>query len=129
MTNGRIYLITCLETGLNYFGSTKQSLKARISCHESNPSKRVKLVIQSGRYIIILLEEIYFLDIRDLRERERFYIKNIQCVNKNIPNNSQKESWDQWVLLNREKERLRSKKFRLENPDYHRLYREARKIN
>lgn len=128
MTIGQIYAIVCQTTNLVYFGSTKQLLQNRLKGHISKPTKTSRRVLEHGRFFIVCIEEVNYENIRELRARERFCIKNLPCVNKNIPNNSQKESWDNWRKNNIEKERLRSRKFRQDNPDYHRLYRAAQKI-
>jgi hypothetical protein len=127
MTKGIVYMITCLKSNLRYFGSTTQSLNARKSGHVSNPSKRVKLVLENDCYFFLILEHVTYDDIRELREREKVYIINFSCVNKNIPNNSAKQSWKQWAEKNRLKERQRSQRFRDNNPDYYKNYMEIKK--
>lgn len=100
--NGKIYRIICNQTGLQYVGSTTIPLSARLSQHKKvlkdGISGTSKLVLENGDYSIILLEDFPCERKEQLLQRERYYIETMNCVNKKIPNRSQKE----WYIDNRE---------------------------
>ena len=85
---------------LVYYGSTEKSLSKRLDGHIYN-YKRYKngnyhfitsyLVIDSNNYDIIIVETVEFDDVKDLWDRERFYIENNICVNNNVPNRTEAE--------------------------------------
>lgn len=74
----KIYKITC-ETGAVYYGSTIQTLKARLGSHKTDKSTTCKDFINPK---IELVKEV---DENDRDEEEAYYIKNFECVNKYIP--------------------------------------------
>jgi hypothetical protein len=93
---GKIYKIVCNTTGLTYYGSTTEpTLARRLSAHKGyyNYWKKgaSKNMITSGKILEnnnyeIVLVELYPCNSKDeLHKRERFYIENNECVNKNIP--------------------------------------------
>jgi len=74
---GVVYKLTC-KTGRVYFGSTKNTFKIRKSKGWKNCS--------CGDFEIIKEEELEFIDNETLLlERETYYIRNFNCVNKNLP--------------------------------------------
>ena len=88
---GRIYLLICNETGLQYVGSTTHSLKKRLKSHKDDYKRFLKGlhpnvtsfdVIRGGNYDIELIEEIEFENKQDLYDIENIYIENVDCVNK-----------------------------------------------
>ena len=94
MNKGKIYKLYN-EYG-TYYGSTTSTLKERFNKHKCDTKKRrngsSKILFKNGCIPNIeLLEEIKFNDIQELRDREAYYIKNLECVNKNIPNRTNKE--------------------------------------
>ena len=91
-----IYKLTCQENGLSYYGSTKRSLKLRLSQHKNTLNTTSRLLISP---IIQLIEEIETDNRKEAHEREAYYIRNFPCVNKNIPNRSN----DQYVFEEYEK--------------------------
>jgi len=78
-----------------YYGSTIQTLKRRLSKHKCDAKTKncsSKILFQDGSIPkIVLVEEVKFDDIKELREREGYYIRNLDCVNKDIPNRTQEE--------------------------------------
>lgn len=102
--NGFIYKI--VGNGLTYYGSsTKSSCAARMIQHrydakrsmESNdvrPSCASVACFLNGDARIELVEK-FPCECRDeLTKRERYYIENNECVNKNIPTRTRKE-WEE----------------------------------
>ena len=105
---------------LVYYGSTEKSLSERLDSHISN-YKRYKignyhfvtsyLVFDADNYDIMMVERVEFGYIKELRDRERFYIENNICVNQCIPNRTQQE----WCEANKEKIAEQRAQYRKEN--------------
>ena len=86
-----------------YVGSTKQKyLSKRLSTHRQDYKKAMNgkrhhltssQIIKNGDYKIQLIEET------DDETRERYWILNTECVNKNIPGRTPKE----WAEDNKER--------------------------
>ena len=99
--NGKIYKIVCNKTNLVYYGSTtKQYLSERLTYHRSNYKRYLNKqyhfissfkVLENNDYNIILVEIFKCNSKDELLQKERFYIENNSCVNKNIPSRTQKE--------------------------------------
>jgi hypothetical protein len=121
-SKGKIYKIVCNTTGLVYIGSTcEPTLARRLAGHRStyksflNGEKRYitsAKILENNNYEIVLIENISCHNKDELYARERYFIENIECVNKVIPTRTDKE----WTLDN--KERLK---------DYKKEYAEANK--
>jgi len=116
---GKIYKIVCNETGLLYIGSTAQKyLSTRLGEHKRDYKKYVNgkypyitsfTIIEGGNFDIILLENHSCKDKYELQARERHYIETMECVNKFIPNRTQKEY--------REDNKEKIKKYREDNKE------------
>jgi len=151
--NGKIYKIVCNKTGLCYVGSTtKDFLSQRLTAHRGDykqykQGKKKYItsvqVLENDDYEIVLLESYPCNSSDELHARERYYIENIACVNKNIPNRSHNEYVidnydkikkyhkqyvidnyekvknikDKWSKINKEKVRERFKKYREDNKE------------
>lgn len=91
----KIYRLVCNITGLNYYGSTVQQLHQRKSGHKTSFNRGCNLtsskIIEGGNYDIILVEEFPCENKNQLEARERYYIDNNECINKNIPTRTNKE--------------------------------------
>ena len=98
---GFIYKIYDNTNGNVYYGSTIQSLSQRISGHRANYKRWLKGinptytksfdVIKNNDYDYSIVEELECENKYELHNRERFYIENNKCVNKLIPNRTDKE--------------------------------------
>jgi len=114
---GYIYSLTCSNPNLIYYGSTTKTLNDRLSQHKydfkNNKCVSSKKLFEWGNIKINMLEEIEFKEKNELLEREAYYIKNLKCVNKRIPNRTNKE----WITDNKDKIKQKNKKYRLENKD------------
>jgi len=76
----KIYKIIDNTNGNIYIGLTIQTLKDRLKQHEKAKSKCVSSdIIKNEDYKIELIEETYDIN------RERYWIMNTECINKNIP--------------------------------------------
>jgi hypothetical protein len=108
---GNIYrLYSLIEPTLLYYGSTQKSIEERLKTHEKNYRYYLKhknkyissfLIIASSQYKIELVEEYECDSILELRMRERFYIENNLCINKNIPSRTPKEYQNYCYNINR----------------------------
>tara|TARA_R110002049_G_scaffold206382_5_gene376918 strand:+ start:270 stop:731 length:462 start_codon:yes stop_codon:yes gene_type:complete len=94
-SNGKIYKIYDNTNSDVYFGSTTQSLARRIALHRYHAKigKTIKSnsIILNGDYSISLVEQVCCQNKEQLHARERHYIENYPCLNKNIPGRSKKE--------------------------------------
>ena len=107
--SGIIYKIyDRIDNQLVYYGSTEKLLSERLDRHlyqykywkDGNLTFVTSfLVIDANNYDIIIVETVEFEDIKELRDRERFYIENNICVNHCIPNRTKQE----WCEANAEK--------------------------
>ena len=122
---GKIYKI--VGNGLTYYGSTcDRTLSRRLNNHRSN-FKMYKAgkyhyvtsfkIIELGNYDIVLVENFPCKCKDELHSRERYYIENFDCINKNIPGQSSQEY--------REKNQDKIKKY---NKLYKELHREKIRI-
>ena len=126
---GKIYKIVCNVTGLCYIGSTKQRLLCqRLSQHRGSYKSWKKTnkhfmtsfkVIENDNYEIVLMEE-YPCETKDqLHSRERYWIEQTECVNKNILNRTILESSKAYNLSHKEEYDIYQKKWPDENKEYH----------
>lgn len=92
---GIIYKITDNTNGNVYYGSAEMTLEKRMSIHKSGVNYEYTCasskIIKNGDYEASVLEEGEYENRFQLRERERWYIENNECVNKVIPNRTKKE--------------------------------------
>ena len=97
----KIYKIIDNTTNKIYIGSTTATLSRRIAEHRAaykafinGKRSNVKSfeIIKNGDYDIVLLEECQNITNKEqLHARERYYIDNLECVNKNIPGRTSKQ--------------------------------------
>lgn len=102
---GKIYKIVCNTTGLVYIGSTcEPTLARRLAGHVLSYKRFLNdkydfttsfKILENSNYEIILLENFPCESKDELRARERWYIENTECVNRNIPNRNAKEYRDE----------------------------------
>jgi len=99
-----IYKIVDNTNGDVYFGRIKKKLFNRMSGHRQDAKENKNIssqsIILNGDYSVEVVE--YTND----KSRERYYIENFNCVNKNIPQRTIKE-WrndnrDKWRKMDRE---------------------------
>ena len=102
--NAKIYRIVCLNTGLQYIGSTTTQLSTRLAQHKKlfkdGLSGTSKLVLQNGNFKIYLIEDFPSCQRKEqLLSRERYYIETMECVNKKVPLRTQAE----WYIENKDR--------------------------
>ena len=147
--NSKIYKIVCNNTGLIYYGSTVQKLQQRLNEHKrcyklrnENSNQTSFKIIEGGNFEIILVEEVSCENRHQLESKERYYIENNECVNKNIPTLTKKEYYNlhKEVILKKNKEyyeshkeehKQKSNKYNEINKEkikeQHKIYRETNK--
>jgi hypothetical protein len=84
-SNGKIYRLTCYDPNLVYYGSTIQTLKARLRKHRCNDCVKKcssKKLFEVGGVEIELVLECPCNTLIELREIEQTYIDNDDCINK-----------------------------------------------
>ncbi|CAJ0990534.1 GIY-YIG [Cafeteriavirus-dependent mavirus] len=112
MEGRRIYKLHSTDHDDVYYGSTKHPLNQRLSQHKYNfkrwtikgggcPTSRIifENSLSPENVKVDLIEEATE---SNFLERERFYIQNNSCVNKNIPSRTVKEYCKQYYQDNRE---------------------------
>ena len=109
-SNSKVYKIECNVTGIIYVGSTTKELNVRLNQHKAcykaylagkfNYLTSFK-VLENNDYDIHLLRAYDLKDNIDLIAREGYYIKKLNCVNKNIPGRTDAEYYlDNKIELN-----------------------------
>ena len=93
----KIYKIVDNTNGNIYIGRTIQPLKRRLSYHKCHSSCSSREIIKNGDYKIMLIEET------DDKTRERYWIENTECVNKEIPGRTAKEYQREYNEKNKQK--------------------------
>jgi len=114
--NGKVYRID--GGGLTYIGSTtKKYLCNRLALHKSHYKRFLDgknktyitsfEVLKTDDYRIELIEKFPCDSKDELTAREGHYVRQMECVNKNIPGRTKKESQKAW---------------RQDNPEYNKEY-------
>lgn len=98
--NGKIYKVVSNQTDGVYYGSTIDSLSKRHSRHKSDyklwlDGRHTHMtsfdIIKEGDSQIFLVETYPCETKEELHARERFWIENNPCVNKQIPSRTKRE--------------------------------------
>jgi hypothetical protein len=128
---GKIYrLLSPSRPDLIYYGSTIRTLQQRFSIHKCDTNKifdcSSKILIDCGDAIIELVEAYPCESKYELECRERLYIENNPCINKNIPTRTHKEYKElnkdnikkyniEYNKQNKEKISIQKKEYRKQN--------------
>ena len=126
-TTGKIYKVVCGETNKVYIGSTIGTLEHRLAKHKA-PTNGCK----SNDFInptIHLIEDYSCNNKKELEIRERYYMENNICVNRNIPGRTKQEHSKQYRLDNAEKIREYSKQYNIDNAEKFREYGKQHRLN
>ena len=100
LNKGKIYKLVDNTNENIYIGSTCNSLNKRLSQHNSHYKRYLKRqygnmksfdIIKNNDFTIKLLEKCNIKTKQELYQRERYYIENNECLNKNIPGRTLKE--------------------------------------
>tara|TARA_R110000822_G_scaffold294123_1_gene416152 strand:- start:77 stop:775 length:699 start_codon:yes stop_codon:yes gene_type:complete len=118
---GYIYKIFCkTDDELVYYGSTTQRVCDRISNHRKNYKGWKKgtyhfvssyLVVETDDWDYMTIEKVVYDEPFELKNRERFWIVNNECVNRIIPNTTPEESGKRWRDNNKEKVKKTRKEY------------------
>ena len=116
--NGKIYMIESLEGKCRYYGSTTQKhLCVRMAGHRCDYKNKKKKITSSSKVLcfddakIILVENYPCNSREELLRKEGEYIRNNDCVNRNIAGRNSK----MWNDEHKEHNKLKSKKYYHEN--------------
>ena len=121
MVFGRIYSIRSHQTTELYIGSTTQALSMRLSGHRRHYKKYLnttfhyvtsfKILQYNDAYIELLFEREF--ESKDaLQQKEGEYIRDMECVNKQIAGRTKKEYYEdnKDVLAENKKEYIKQNK-------------------
>jgi hypothetical protein len=126
LNKGKIYKIEDNSNGNIYIGSTCKTLKERLSKHKSNYKRylngfgsnvRSYDIIKNNNFTIKLLEKCNIKTKQELYQRERYYVENNDCLNKQIPGRTEKEYKKAYRIDNKDKINEYNKEYNIENKD------------
>ena len=112
LDQAKIYKIIDNTNDNIYIGSTCMTLKKRLQRHESSYKMFLKGlcsntrsfdILKNNRFEIMLLEDCNIKTEEELKARERFFIENNECTNKNVPGRTRKEYQNTYYENNKEK--------------------------
>lgn len=116
--NGKIYKIACKSTGLIYIGSTTNAYLCNRLGQHTHRFRNQHLtqytssqIIANGNYFIELIELVPCSDKDELTKRERYWIDNLECVNKQLPTRTKKE----YRAFNKDKQQAYMKTYYINN--------------
>ena len=119
----KIYRIIDNTNGNIYIGKTTRTLRQRLAGHKYDfkigKSCSSQEILKNGDYKIELIEET------EDESRERYYIENTQCVNKNIPGRTHEERYKE----QREYRLENQKKYNENNKDKIKKYKKEYQLN
>ena len=99
--NGKVYKIEAINGKPEdiYIGSTTLLLCKRMAHHRSNESTCNSKILFEKYGVknckIVLIENVNVKTKEELLQREAFYIKSLQCINKSIPLRTYKEYYEE----------------------------------
>jgi hypothetical protein len=110
---GKIYKLVNNNTNEIYVGSTCEPILARRLAGHVGSFKHYLAgkfnyvtsfkILESGNYDIVLIENCPCESKDELHQHERHYIETLDCVNKYIPNRTQKEYLTNYRITNKSK--------------------------
>ncbi len=107
-TNAKIYKIVDNTNNNVYYGSTTKPLKIRLQCHQSGYKQFLKgnrffmtsfIILKNDNYSIHLVENYPCNNNEELQLREKFYIKNNDCINHLMSGKTNKPYYAEWSDL------------------------------
>jgi hypothetical protein len=135
LQNCKIYKITSLNNPQYvYYGHTCQTLARRFATHKSAYNKcKSKKIIEFGDAVILLVENFPCSSEDEAHAREKQYILNNECINRNIPGRTQaqyiennkekiKEYQKKNYENNKEKYKQKNKIYHENNKEYYKEY-------
>lgn len=133
-SKSKIYKLVCDHTDKVYIGSTTNILSTRLAQHKIGYNRWKKTGKQyvksydlfdlgSNDVKIYLIEQYACKTREELHARERYYIENINTINKNIPG----RTWKQYYETNKDQILLKRKEYYESNKEYKKDYYENNK--
>jgi hypothetical protein len=121
--NSKIYKLYCPDGDPNdvYYGATTQNLERRLSKHKSPINHCVSRLLfekYKDKVKIELVENFSCNDKKELDIKEAYYIRNNNCINKVIPNRTDKE----YYIEHKEQISEKNKEYRIEHKEYFKEY-------
>ena len=102
------------DPSLVYYGSTIQQVSIRMGKHRDSSNSCIsKIIIDRNNYQYATLEKVEYEDKFELRNRERWWVENNVCINKQVPNRTQKE----YYMANKEKFTEYAKQYNMTNKE------------
>jgi hypothetical protein len=121
--DGKIYKIVCNVSGQVYYGSTAETTLAKRLAHHRSDYKQYLggkrnfvssfKIFDNNDYYMVLVEKFPCNDKMELHARERFFIEENECVNKNIPLRTRKE----YRIVNEDKIKQYQHCYKLDNKE------------
>ena len=130
--NSKIYKIVDNTNGNIYVGSTTKTIEKRLKKHKKDYKSYLNgkysfvtsfKILENDDYQIELIEDFPCDDKKQLFEREGYWIKNNNCVNKIIVGRTDKQYYED----NKDKIKEYNKKYHDDNKDKIKQYREDNK--
>ena len=133
--NAKIYKLVNDELNLTYYGSTCDELRKRLYGHKNKTNScSSKSMFESGEVKIYLVEKFPCNDRMELKQKERYYIENNECINKTIPNRTKKEYYidnkekiKEYQKNNKDKIKQQKKEYYQNNKEYKKKYYQENK--
>ena len=127
--DSKIYKL--VGNGKVYIGSTTQQLCRRktghVTAYKRNYTCTSREIVTDPNHYIELIEYWPCNTNEELLKRERYYIEQIDCINKNIPGRSIQESVKAYYEANKDTIKEYQKQYREANKDKQKQYYEANK--
>jgi len=120
--NGIIYRIYDNTNGDVYYGSTANTLRFRMGGHKTDAKSdksicKSKSIILNDDYVYNEVEKYPCNSKKELHTRERYYIENFTCVNKNVPTRTIPEYYKKYYEDNKERINEKNKKYQQDHKD------------
>jgi hypothetical protein len=117
---GTVYKITDKDAKV-YYGSTRYTLHKRLKEHLSVGNKSASNIMDKDSMTIEALEEYYFdtdtYNKKFMLQRERYYIENLECINRSIPTQTLKEYYSK--QKHRDERKITATKYYENNKELH----------
>ena len=122
-SQSKIYKVFSPSKNITYYGSTTKDLQKRLINHirkykyyKDGKANYVSVndVLECQDAVIELVENFSCNNRKELADREGYYIKNNECINKNIPG----RTYEEWKLEHKDY----NKEYYEDNKDYYKQY-------
>jgi len=128
-SRGKIYMIETAGAGLRYIGSTVNDLAKRFGEHRAKAKKQdaarretSHLIFEHPDARIVLIEPWPCSSKAELLAREQHHIRNMECVNKNMPGRSRQDYRAEFAEQIKEKRKEQDHAYYLANAEALKAY-------